>query len=66
MKENKNKINKQAINNSMRWFNPNDSAKYTYKDIKESFERSIDKQAINNLSAKQLKQVSEILNKIDY
>lgn len=36
------------------------------KDIKKSFERSIDKQAINNLSAKQLKQVSEILNKIDY
>lgn len=66
MKENKNKINKQAINNSMRWFNPNDSAKYTYKDIKESFERSIDKQAINNLSTKQLKQVSKILNKIDY
>tara|TARA_R110001583_G_scaffold51267_1_gene160168 strand:- start:750 stop:1022 length:273 start_codon:yes stop_codon:yes gene_type:complete len=36
------------------------------KDIKKSFERSIDKQAINNLSTKQLKQVSEILNKIDY
>ena len=44
----------------MSWFNPND------KDIKKSFVRSIDKQAINNLSTKQLKQVSEILNKIDY
>ena len=61
MKENKQKrINKQAINNNMSWFNPND------KDIKKSFERSIDKQAINNLSNKQLKQVSNILNKIDY
>ena len=60
MKENKKRINKQAINNSMRWFNPND------KDIKKSFERSIDKQAINKLSTKQLKQVSKILNKIDY
>ena len=60
MKDNKKRINKQAINNSMRWFNPND------KDIKKSFERSIDKEAINKLSTKQLKQVSEILNKIDY
>ena len=60
MKDNKKRINKQAINNGMSWFNPND------KDIKKSFVRSIDKQAINNLSTKQLKQVSKILNKIDY
>ena len=60
MKDNKKRINKQAINNSMRWFNPND------KDIKKRFERSIDKEVINKLSTKQLKQVSNILNKIDY
>lgn len=60
MKDNKKRINKKAINNGMSWFNPND------KDIKKSFERSIDKQAINKLSTKQLKQVSKILNKIDY
>jgi len=66
MKDNKKRINKQAINNSMRWFNPNDSTNYKHKDIKKSFERSIDKEVINKLSTKQLKQVSNILNKIDY
>ena len=36
MKENKQKrLNKKAINNSMRWFNPNDSAKYNYNYIKK-------------------------------
>ena len=63
MKENKRKrLNKKEINKSMKWFNPNDSAKYNYN----SFEASIDKEAINNLSNKQLKEVSEILKKIDY
>ena len=63
MKENKRKkLNKRKINSSMRWFNPNASAKYNYN----SFEASIDKEAINNLSNKQLKEVSEILKKIDY
>jgi len=63
MKENKRKrLNKKEINKSMTWFNPNDSAKYNYN----SFEASIDKEAINNLSNKQLKEVSEILKKIDY
>ena len=52
----------KAINNSMRWFNPNDSAKYNYN----SFDASINKKAINNLSNKQLKEVSKILKKIDY
>ena len=63
MKENKQKrLNKKAINNSMRWFNPNDSAKYNYN----SFDASINKKAINNLSNKQLKEVSKILKKIEY
>ena len=36
MKEkNRKRINKRAINNSMRWFNPNDSAKYNYNYIKK-------------------------------
>ena len=52
--EHRKRINKRAINNSMRWFNPNDSAKYNYN----SFDASINKKAINNLSNKQLKEVS--------
>jgi len=36
MKENKQKrLNKRKINSSMRWFNPNDSAKYNYNYIKQ-------------------------------
>jgi hypothetical protein len=36
MKENKQKrLNKKAINKSMRWFNPNDSSKYNYNYIKQ-------------------------------
>ena len=60
MKENKqNILNKKAINNSMRWFNPNDSAKYNYN----SFDASINKKALNNLSNKQLKEVNIKLKK---
>ncbi len=33
--ENRKRLNKRKINSSMRWFNPNDSAKYNYNYIKQ-------------------------------
>ena len=33
--ENRKRLNKRKINSSMRWFNPNDSAKYNYNYIKK-------------------------------